>query len=81
DRPGVRAVGLAGSPGDGRVVLVVAVGKGSDLDARPVASAAARAVGGGGGGSAELATAGGRDVSGIEAALETLVEMLGASRD
>jgi alanyl-tRNA synthetase len=79
DRPGVRGVGLAGVAGDGdRVALVVAVVKGSGIDACTIASAAARAVGGGGGGSAELATAGGKDVAGIGDALEALRELLEA---
>jgi alanyl-tRNA synthetase len=72
DRPGVRGVALAGSPADGRVALVVAVEKGSGLDARAAVGAAGKAVGGGGGGSAELATAGGRDASGLDAALAIL---------
>jgi alanyl-tRNA synthetase len=79
DRPDVRAVGLAGVPGDdGRVALVVAAAKGSGIDARVVASAAARAVGGGGGGSPELATAGGKVVAGIGEALEAMRELLEA---
>jgi alanyl-tRNA synthetase len=79
DRPGVKAVGLAGVTGDdGRVVLVVATVKGSGIDARTVASAAARAVGGGGGGSPELATAGGKAVAGIGEALDAMRELLGA---
>ncbi len=79
DRPGVRAVGLAGAPGDGRVALVVAVTKHSGLDAREAASTAARAVGGGGGGSSELATAGGRDATGLDRAVELLREHLSTS--
>jgi len=77
DRGGVRAVALAGDPGDGRVALVVAVTKDSGLDARAAASEAAKLVGGGGGGSPELATAGGRDPSGIDLALARLRELLG----
>ena len=76
DRPGIRGVALAGAPGDGRVALVVAVTKESGLDARAAASEAAKAVGGGGGGSAELATAGGRDESGIDRAVEVLGSLL-----
>jgi alanyl-tRNA synthetase len=79
DRPGVRAVGLAGVAGDdGRVALVVAAVKGSGIDARTVASTAARAVGGGGGGSAELGTAGGKLAAGIDEALEAMRELLEA---
>ena len=77
DRPGVNGVALVGRlPGDGRVALVVAVTKDSGLDARAAASEAAKAVGGGGGGSPELATAGGRDESGIDRAVELLGTLL-----
>ncbi len=77
DRDGVRAVGLAGDPGDGHVALVVAVTRESGLDARIAASEAAKLVGGGGGGSGELATAGGRDASKIDLAVARLRELLG----
>jgi alanyl-tRNA synthetase len=72
DHPGVDAVGLAGITGPERVALVVAARKGSGIDARSAASSAAAAVGGGGGGTPELATAGGRNVAGIEQALVSL---------
>jgi alanyl-tRNA synthetase len=77
DHPGVEAVGLAGVTGPERVALVVAARKGSGIDARAVAALAATAVGGGGGGTPELATAGGRNVAGIEEALIQLGEALG----
>ncbi|MHB8244876.1 MAG: alanine--tRNA ligase [Acidimicrobiales bacterium] len=80
DRPGMRGVGLVGSPGEGRVALVVAVTKGSALDARAVASGAAKEVGGGGGGSRDLATAGGRDTAAIDRALAVLEELLTNSK-
>jgi len=76
DRPGVRAVGLAGLAGHDRVALVVASQKGSGVDARAVASEAAKAVGGGGGGSPELATAGGKLSAGIPEALDRLRALL-----
>jgi len=76
DHPGVEAVGLAGVTGPERVVLVVATKKGSGIDARLAAVQAAGAVGGGGGGTPELATAGGRDVAGVEEALGKLGEAL-----
>ncbi len=76
DRQGIRGVGLGSVAGDGRVALVVAVTKDSGLDARAAASEAAKAVGGGGGGSQELATAGGRDASGIDRAVEVLRSLL-----
>ncbi len=77
NRPGVDAVGVVGSPGEGRVAIVVAASKDAGVDARAVAAEAARLVGGGGGGSPELATAGGRDVSGIDRALASLRQLLG----
>ena len=79
DHPGVDAVGLAGITGPERVALVVAATKGSGIDARSAASSAAAAVGGGGGGTPELATAGGRNVAGIEQALVNLREAFGQS--
>ncbi|MFZ2056939.1 MAG: alanine--tRNA ligase [Acidimicrobiales bacterium] len=77
DHPGVEAVGLVGVTGPERVALVVAARKGSGIDARAAAVLAATAVGGGGGGTPELATAGGRNVAGIEEALIKLGEALG----
>jgi alanyl-tRNA synthetase len=59
--------------------LVVAVAKGDSRDAKAIAGEVAKLVGGGGGGSAELATAGGRDVGAIDAALVTLERLLAAS--
>ncbi|HLI43212.1 MAG TPA: alanine--tRNA ligase, partial [Acidimicrobiales bacterium] len=76
DRPGMRAAALAGVTGEGRVSLVVAVTSEAGLDARAAASAAASAIGGGGGGSPELATAGGRNAAGLDAALEILRSQL-----
>ncbi|MGO9963796.1 MAG: alanine--tRNA ligase [Acidimicrobiales bacterium] len=76
DHAGVEAVGLAGVTGPERVALVVATRKGSGIDARAAAVQAAGAVGGGGGGTPELATAGGRDVAGVEEALVRLAEAL-----
>jgi alanyl-tRNA synthetase len=78
DDPTVSAVALIGSPDGDKVALVVAT-TAAGPDARALASEAARLVGGGGGGSPELATAGGRDPSGIDAALSLLVERLGPS--
>jgi alanyl-tRNA synthetase len=79
DHPGVEAVGLAGVTGPERVALVVAARKGSGIDARAAAVLAAAAVGGSGGGTPELATAGGRNVAGIEEALVKLGEALSRS--
>ncbi len=79
DHPGVEAVGLAVVTGPERVALVVAARKGSGIDARAIAVLAAAAVGGGGGGTPELATAGGRNVAGVEEALVKLGEALSRS--
>jgi len=76
DADGIEAVGLVGSPDGVKVALVVAVEKGGGLDAKAIAADVAKIVGGGGGGSPELATAGGRDVSAIDAALATLADRL-----
>ncbi len=76
DHPGVEVVGLVGATGADRVAVVVAAKKDSGIDARPPAVAAASAVGGGGGGTPELATAGGRNVAGIEEALRKMREAL-----
>jgi alanyl-tRNA synthetase len=81
DHPGVGAVGLVGISGPGRVSVVVASKNGSGIDAREAAVLAAGAVGGGGGGTPELATAGGRNVAGIDQALVKLGEALGRGPD
>jgi alanyl-tRNA synthetase len=72
-RPGARAVVLGGSPEAGKVALVAAVEKGFAVPAPELVSGAARLVGGGGGGrNPELALAGGRDVTRLDEALETV---------
>jgi len=73
---GVRAVVLGGSP-DGTKVAIVAATGGSP-DANQLVRALGPMVGGGGGGSAEVATAGGKDPSGIEAALAEAQRLLSA---
>ena len=70
DEPGIRAVVLVGTPDGERVSLVAATAKGGDLQAGPLVAEGAKAVGGGGGGKGDVAVAGGKDVSGIERALE-----------
>jgi alanyl-tRNA synthetase len=70
DRPDVRAVVLIGAPEGGGVALVAATRPDSGLDAGQVLGGAARAVGGGGGKHPELAVAGGKDPSQIDAALD-----------
>jgi alanyl-tRNA synthetase len=76
DHPGVRAVGLVGVTGPERVAVVVAARKDSGIDAQAAAKAAALAVGGGGGGTPELATAGGRNLAGVDEAVRKLAEVL-----
>ncbi len=73
----VSTVALIGAPDAGRVAIVVAARPDGGIDAREIASGAARVVGGGGGGSKELATAGGRDVAAIDAAIEELDALIG----
>jgi alanyl-tRNA synthetase len=68
--PGIRLVVLIGETTSGGVGLVAAVEAGSGWTASTLLGDAAKAVGGGGGGKGEIATAGGKDISGIPAALE-----------
>jgi alanyl-tRNA synthetase len=74
---GVQRVALAGSPDGAKVALVVATG--GEPNANEVVRALGSLIGGGGGGrSAELALAGGRDVSRIEEALAEARRLLSA---
>ena len=66
---GTRAVVLCGVTDTGGVSLVSAVAKGFPMAAGDLIKDAARAVGGGGGGKGDVATAGGKDASGIDEAL------------
>jgi alanyl-tRNA synthetase len=68
--PGIRLVVLIGETTSGGVGLVAAVATGSGWTASELLKDAAAAVGGGGGGKGDIATAGGKDVTGIPAALE-----------
>jgi len=72
---GVTAVVLGGTP-DGEKVAIAAATDGS-VDAGSLVKSAAALVGGGGGGSAELAVAGGRDISRIDEALDAASSALG----
>jgi alanyl-tRNA synthetase len=75
-RSGIRAVGLIGSP-DGEAVALAVAFAGDSGDAPAVVRAVAKLVGGGGGGKdRRLAVGGGRDVGGIEGALDALREAL-----
>jgi alanyl-tRNA synthetase len=69
-QPGIHLVVLIGETTSGGVGLVAAVEPGSGRPASDLIKDAARAVGGGGGGKGDIATAGGKDVSGIPVALQ-----------
>jgi len=66
---GVDAVVLIGLTDTGGVALVAAVNKASGANAGDLVKDAARAVGGGGGGKGDIAVAGGKDPTGLDAAL------------
>ncbi|MGB0112515.1 MAG: alanine--tRNA ligase [Ilumatobacteraceae bacterium] len=68
--PGMQLVILVGETTSGGVGLVAAVQPGSGITASELLKDAAKAVGGGGGGKGDIATAGGKDITGIPAALE-----------
>jgi alanyl-tRNA synthetase len=76
--PGIRLVVLVGETTSGGVGLVAAVEPGSGWTASDLLKDAAKAVGGGGGGKGDIATAGGKDVSGIPAALELAAQAAAA---
>ncbi|MBU6200871.1 MAG: alanine--tRNA ligase [Acidobacteria bacterium] len=69
-RPGVSTVVLGGANDTGGANLVAAVATGSAVAAGDLIRDAARAIGGGGGGKGDVATAGGKDAAGLDAALE-----------
>jgi alanyl-tRNA synthetase len=73
---GVRAVVLGGSPDGAKVAIAAATG--GDPDAVELVRTLGRMVGGGGGGSPEVALAGGKDPSQIEAALAEAQRLLSA---
>jgi len=70
DQPGVKAVVLIGEPDTGGVVLVGAATKDGGFNAAELIADAAKAVKGGGGKDPLLATAGGKDASQIDVALD-----------
>ena len=69
-QPSVHTVVIVGETPSGGVGLVAAVPKDSQQPASVLLKEAARAVGGGGGGKGDVATAGGKDPSGIQEALQ-----------
>ena len=68
-QPGVRRVVLMGATPSGGVSLVAAVQASEGIEAAALIKDAARAVGGGGGGKGDIATAGGKDPSGLDEAM------------
>jgi alanyl-tRNA synthetase len=78
--PGVDVVVLAGESTTGGVSLVAAVRPGTAVQAAALLRDAARAVGGGGGGKGDVATAGGKDPSGIDEALRLAAKAAAAAR-
>ncbi len=69
-RPDIRLVVVVGETPSGGVALVAAVDPATGVNAADLLKDAAKAVGGGGGGKGDVATAGGKDVSGIAEALQ-----------
>lgn len=69
DLPDIRRVVLIGTTPTGGVALVAAVDPAEGIAASSLIGEAAKAVGGGGGGKGDIATAGGKDPSGIPEAL------------
>ncbi len=77
-QPTVDTVVLVGETTTGGVALVAAIAPGGDRPASALLKDAARAVGGGGGGKGDIATAGGKDPSGIPDALRLAAEAVAA---
>jgi alanyl-tRNA synthetase len=73
---GMRAVVLGGSPDGEKAAIAAATG--GTPDATQLVRTLGAMVGGGGGGSAEVALAGGKDPSGIDAALDEAQRLLSA---
>ena len=76
-REGIKVVVLIGETDTGGVALVAAVQPGNAKPASLLIKDAAKAVGGGGGGKGDIATAGGKDPSGIPTALGIAAEAVG----
>lgn len=76
-QPGVEVVVLGGVSSTGGVTLVAAVQPGSTTPAADLIRDAAKAVGGGGGGKGDVATAGGKNPSGLDEALRLAREAAG----
>jgi alanyl-tRNA synthetase len=70
DQPGIRAVVLAGAPESGGAALVAATSKDSGIDAGALIEEAKKTIKGGGKSDPLLSVAGGKDASGLDAALD-----------
>jgi alanyl-tRNA synthetase len=77
-QPGIRRVVLLGETPSGGVSLVAAVQPDEGIPAADLIKTAARAVGGGGGGKGDIATAGGKDPSGLDEAMRIAREAANA---
>ena len=77
-QPGIRRVVLVGATPSGGVALAAAVLSSEGVEAASLIGEAARAVKGGGGGKGDVATAGGKDASGIDEALRIARDAAGA---
>jgi alanyl-tRNA synthetase len=75
--PGIDSVVLGGVSPSGGVSLVAAVAGTSNRTAGALIKDAAKAVGGGGGGKGDIATAGGKNPEGLDAALDLAREAAG----
>jgi alanyl-tRNA synthetase len=80
NEPGVDVVVLVGATSAGGVSLVAAVTSTTGIQASTLIKDAAKAVGGGGGGKGDVATAGGRDPSGIDEALRIARDAVTSAR-
>ena len=80
NEPGVDVVVLAGVTPTGGVSLVAAVTPATGIQASTLIKDAAKAVGGGGGGKGDIATAGGRDPSGLDEALRIATDAVARAR-
>jgi len=78
--PDVDVAVLVGETPTGGVSLAAAVTPGSPFDAASLLRDAAKAVGGGGGGKGDVATAGGKDPSGIDEALAVAAATVKSAR-
>jgi alanyl-tRNA synthetase len=77
-QPGIRRVVLMGATPSGGASLAAAVQSSEGIEAADLIKLAAKAVGGGGGGKGEIATAGGKDPSGLDEAMRIATEAANA---